>query len=34
MEEQVNRQYWLWVTRKEYYLNKDGSDYCDLDPEN
>lgn len=28
------RQYWVWVTRPEYYLDKDGSDREDLDPAN
>ena len=28
------RQYWLWVTRPEYYLDDDGSDRESLDPEN
>lgn len=27
------RQYWLWVTRPEYYANDDGSDREDLDPQ-
>ena len=26
------RQYWLWVTRPEHYLNEDGTDADDLDP--
>ncbi len=28
------RQYWLWVTRPEYYLDDDGNDSESLDPEN
>ena len=28
------RQYWLWVTRPEYYLDEDGQDRRDLDPAN
>jgi hypothetical protein len=28
------RQYWLWVTRPEYYLDEDGSERESLDPEN
>ena len=27
-----DRQYWLWVTRPDYYLDEDGSDREDLDP--
>ncbi len=27
------RQYWLWVTRPESYLNEDGTDSDDLDPD-
>jgi hypothetical protein len=27
------RQYWLWVTRPEYYLDELGNDRDDLDPE-
>lgn len=27
------RRYWLWVTRPEYYLEEDGTDRKDLDPE-
>ena len=26
------RQYWLWVTRPEYYLDENGRDREDLDP--
>lgn len=26
------RQYWLWVTRPDYYLDEDGNDREDLDP--
>ncbi len=32
-EEAYERRYWLWVTRPEYYLNKQGYDREDLDPE-
>ena len=32
MSEQNERQYWLWVTRPEYYLDEDGDDREDLDP--
>ena len=28
----VRRQYWLWVTRPEFYAEEDGSDRVDLDP--
>lgn len=28
----VERQYWLWVTRPEYYLDADGNEREDLDP--
>ncbi|OPY50739.1 MAG: lipoprotein NlpI [Methanosaeta sp. PtaU1.Bin112] len=28
----VERQYWLWVTRPDYYLDEDGCDREDLDP--
>jgi hypothetical protein len=28
----TERQYWLWVTRPEYYLDDDGNDREDLDP--
>jgi hypothetical protein len=31
-EKSNERQYWLWVTRPEYYLEEDGSDREDLDP--
>jgi hypothetical protein len=27
------RQYWLWVTRPDVYLDEDGSDREDLDPD-
>ncbi len=30
----LNRQYWLWVTRSEYYLNDDGTDKEHLNPRN
>jgi hypothetical protein len=30
----TERQYWLWVTRPEYYLDDDGNDREDLDPTN
>ena len=26
------RQYWLWVTKPEYYLDEDGSERIDLEP--
>ena len=29
----IVRQYWLWVTRPEHYLNEDGTDSDDLDPD-
>ena len=29
---EVERQYWLWVTRPDYYLDVDGCDREDLDP--
>ncbi len=29
-EEAYERRYWLWVTRPEYYLNKQGYDREDL----
>jgi hypothetical protein len=32
MVELGERQYWLWVTRPDYYLDEDGSDREDLDP--
>jgi predicted RNA-binding protein with PUA-like domain len=32
MAEPNERQYWLWVTRPDYYLDEDGSDREDLDP--
>ena len=28
------RQYWLWVTRPDYYLDSDGRDRQSLDPSN
>lgn len=28
----TERQYWLWVTRPEYYLDDDGNDREDLEP--
>lgn len=33
-EKQPDRNYWLWVTRPEYYLDDDGNDREDLDPAN
>lgn len=30
--EDSGKQFWLWVTRPEYYLDEDGSDREDLDP--
>ena len=27
-----SRQYWLWVTRPEYYFDENGRDRADLDP--
>jgi len=30
---EVERQYWLWVTRPDYYLDEDGNDSEDLDPD-
>ena len=32
-QELTSRNYWLWVTRPEYYLDDDRSDREDLDPE-
>jgi hypothetical protein len=32
MSETNERQYWLWVTRQDYYLEDDGSDRELLDP--
>jgi tetratricopeptide (TPR) repeat protein len=32
MSETNERQYWLWVTRQEYYRDEDGNDREDLDP--
>jgi len=32
MLEPNERQYWLWVTRPEYYLDDNGKDRADLDP--
>lgn len=31
--EATERQYWLWVTRPEYYLDEDGSEREHLDPQ-
>lgn len=31
--EAPDRQYWVWVTRPEYYLDEQGNDREDLDPE-
>jgi hypothetical protein len=31
---EIERQYWLWETRPEYYLDEDGSERESLDPEN
>lgn len=31
-QEQMSRQYWLWVTKPQYYLDDDGSERADLDP--
>lgn len=31
-ERNSERQYWLWVTRPEYYLDDDGSERASLDP--
>lgn len=31
-KENDERQYWLWVTRPQYYLDKDGSESSELDP--
>jgi hypothetical protein len=28
----TGRQYWLWVTSKEFYLEHDGTDRRDLEP--
>jgi predicted RNA-binding protein with PUA-like domain len=28
----IERQYWLWVTRPKYYLDENGADREDLDP--
>ncbi|MGA9099784.1 MAG: tetratricopeptide repeat protein [Methanotrichaceae archaeon] len=33
MAEPIERQYWLWVARPDVYLDEDGSDREDLDPE-
>jgi EVE domain len=30
--DETERQYWLWVTRPEYYLDEDGNEREDLDP--
>ncbi|GAK59291.1 hypothetical protein U27_06268 [Candidatus Vecturithrix granuli] len=32
--ESTERQYWLWVTRPEYYLDEEGNDREDLEPAN
>lgn len=32
ISESNERQYWLWVTRPDYYLDEDGCDREDLDP--
>lgn len=32
MLEPNERQYWLWVTRPDIYLDEDGNDREDLDP--
>ncbi len=32
ISEPNERQYWLWVTRPDYYLDEDGCDREDLDP--
>jgi tetratricopeptide (TPR) repeat protein len=32
MSESNERQYWLWVTRPDYYMDEDGCDREDLDP--
>ncbi len=29
---ETKRQYWLWVTRPEFYLDDEGKDRADLDP--
>lgn len=31
-KENDERQYWLWVTKPQYYLDKDGSERSELDP--
>lgn len=31
-KESDERQYWLWVTKPKYYLDKDGSERSELDP--
>ncbi len=33
MSEPNERQYWLWVTRPDVYLDEDGNDREDLDPD-
>ena len=33
MAESNERQYWLWVTRPQYYLDRNGSDRTGLDPD-
>lgn len=30
----TDRQYWLWVTRPQYYMDEDGNDLQELDPDN
>ena len=31
-KQQVSRNYWLWVARKEYYFEESGDDRESLDP--
>ena len=31
--ETIERQFWLWVARPEYYLDEYGNDREDLDPD-
>ena len=31
-KEKYERQYWLWVTRPKYYLDKNGDSGRELDP--
>jgi hypothetical protein len=33
MAEPAERRYWLWVTRPNFYLDEDGNDREDLDPD-